>query len=169
VRDRSSVSLGEPRSHRAIAADGTLASEYPPGVPAEPFRFPARNRLVAGLATALVVVEGAERSGSLISARHALGIGRDVFAVPGSVRSPLSHVPHTLIRDGATLIRGVDDLMDDLGMMRLPDRESLPADLTVPERAALDVITEPVLPERIAREIGVGIADVVSLLMQLEM
>ena len=152
-----------------IAAEGTLASEYPPGVPAEPFRFPARNRLVAGLATALVVVEGAERSGSLISARHALGIGRDVFAVPGSVTNPLSHVPHTLIRDGATLIRGVDDLIDDLGMMRLTDREILPVDLTVPERAALDVITEPVLPERIAREIGVGIADVMSLLMRLEM
>lgn len=152
-----------------IAAEGSVASEYPPGVPAEPFRFPARNRLVAALATALVVVEGAERSGSLISARHALGIGRDVFAVPGSVTNPLSYVPHTLIRDGATLIRGVDDLMDDLGLTRDPGRELMPVDLTVPERAALDIITAPVLPERIARDIGVGVADAISLLMRLEM
>jgi DNA processing protein len=152
-----------------IVAEGTLASEYPPGVPAEPFRFPARNRLVAALSTALVVVEGAERSGSLISARHALGIGRDVFAVPGSVTNPLSYVPHTLIRDGAALIRGVDDLMDDLGLLRGADREALPIDLTVPERAALDVITTPVLPERIARDIGIGVPDAISLLMRLEM
>jgi DNA processing protein len=138
-------------------------------VPAEPFRFPARNRLVAALSTALVVVEGAERSGSLISARHALGIGRDVFAVPGSVTNPLSYVPHTLIRDGAALIRGVDDLMDDLGLLRGADREALPIDLTVPERAALDVITTPVLPERIARDIGIGVPDAISLLMRLEM
>lgn len=152
-----------------IAAEGTLASEYPPGVPAEPFRFPARNRLVAALSTALVVVEGAERSGSLISARHALGVGRDVFAVPGSVANPLSFVPHTLIRDGATLIRGVDDLLDDLGMVRPGGREVLPVDLTVPERAALDVITAPVLPGRIACDLGIGVADVISLLMRLEM
>ena len=152
-----------------VAADGTLASEYPPGVPAEPFRFPARNRVVAALSTALVVVEGAERSGSLISARHALSIGRDVFAVPGAITNPLSHVPHTLIREGATLIRGVDDLLADLDMMGEAGREVVPVDLTLAERAALDQITLPVLPERVARELGLSLADVVALLMTLEM
>ena len=91
-------------------------SEYPPGVPAVPRNFPARNRIVAGLARALVVVEGAGKSGSRISVDHALDLGRDVFAVPGPVTSPLAEVPLALIREGATMIRGADDLLDDLGI-----------------------------------------------------
>ena len=71
-----------------IAANGAVVSEYAPGVVAEPFRFPARNRLVAALGRALVVVEGAAGSGSMISVDHALDLGRDVFAVPGPVTSP---------------------------------------------------------------------------------
>ncbi|HZD80766.1 MAG TPA: DNA-processing protein DprA [Actinomycetota bacterium] len=67
-----------------IERTGAIVSEYPPGVPPEPQRFPARNRIIAGLCSALVVVQGRERSGSLISARHALEHGRDVYAVPGA-------------------------------------------------------------------------------------
>jgi DNA processing protein len=82
-----------------MARTATVLSEYPPGVRAEPHRFPARNRIVVGLSRALVVVEGAERSGSMISVGHALGIGREVFAVPGPVSSPLAEVPLRLIRE----------------------------------------------------------------------
>ena len=99
-----------------IAAVGAVVTEYAPGVKAEPFRFPARNRLVAALSRALVVVEGAEGSGSMISVEHALDLGRDVFAVPGTVTNPLAQVPLALIREGATLIRGADDLLADLGL-----------------------------------------------------
>ncbi len=88
-----------------IAERGALISEYPPGQGAEPHHFPARNRLVVALSRAVVVVEGAARSGSRISVDHALDLGRDVFAVPGPVTSPLSETPHEIIRDGATLIR----------------------------------------------------------------
>jgi DNA processing protein len=95
---------------------GAVVSEYPPKVPPEPFRFPARNRIVAGLSVAVVIVEGAHGSGSMITAEHALDVGREVFAVPGPVTSELSHVPHSLIREGATLIRGPDDLLSDLGL-----------------------------------------------------
>ncbi|HVF07029.1 MAG TPA: DNA-processing protein DprA, partial [Actinomycetota bacterium] len=98
-----------------VAAAGAAVSEYAPGVPAEPFRFPARNRLVAALGRALVVVEGAHGSGSMISVDHALDLGREVFAVPGPVTSPLAEIPLALIREGATMIRGADDLLDDLG------------------------------------------------------
>ncbi len=73
-----------------IAAAGAVVSEYAPGVAAEAFRFPARNRLVAALGRALVVIEGAHGSGSMISVDHALDLGREVFAVPGQVTSPLS-------------------------------------------------------------------------------
>ena len=109
-----------PRSNRTLferlVRDAAVVSEYPPGTPAEPFRFPARNRIVAALAAAVIVVEGADGSGSMITAELALDIGRDVLAVPGSITSDLSHVPHQLIRDGATLIRGPDDVLAHLGL-----------------------------------------------------
>src|SRR5205809_6482365 len=84
---------------REVLGSGALVSEYPPGTPAEPFRFPARNRIVAALCRAVVVVEGARGSGSMITADHALDVGREVFAVPGAVSSPLAAVPLELIRD----------------------------------------------------------------------
>jgi DNA processing protein len=98
-----------------IAEAGAVVSEYPPGAVALPLRFPARNRIVAALAEATVVVEGARGSGSLITADFALDMGRPVFAVPGPVTSPLSEVPLALIRDGAGLVRGAEDVLADLG------------------------------------------------------
>ncbi|HEX9123357.1 MAG TPA: DNA-processing protein DprA [Actinomycetota bacterium] len=153
---------------RRIEQEGTIVSEYPPGVPAEPQRFPARNRIIAGLCAALVVVEGRERSGSLISARHALEHGRDVYAVPGAVSNPLSAAPHALIRDGAGLIRHVEDLLSDLELARVLGPAPPPV-LTLVEQAALDAMTGPVLPETVARALGVTVAEVVPLLMQLEL
>ena len=83
-----------PRAHaelaRRIAESGLVVSEYPPGIEPAPWRFPARNRIVAGLARATVVVEARERSGALITADFALELGRDVFAVPGEITSGLS-------------------------------------------------------------------------------
>ncbi|MDP9296262.1 MAG: DNA-processing protein DprA, partial [Actinomycetota bacterium] len=155
-----------------IAAAGALVSEYPPGVPAEPFRFPARNRLVAGLARALVVVEGAAGSGSLITADHALEIGRTVFAVPGVVTNPLTQAPHELIREGATLIRGVGDLLHDLG---LPDvgaeriRAGHVHGLTDAERVALSSVRGSVLPDAVARALDLPLPEAISVLMTLEM
>jgi DNA processing protein len=169
----SGIDVPHPQASRRllerISAVGTIVSEYPPGVPADAFRFPARNRLIAGLASALVVVEGAERSGSLISARHALSIGREVFAVPGAITNPLSAVPNTLIREGATLIRDADDLLGDLHLASSEGRAPIPIDLSLAERAALEAIAGPVLPERIATELGVGIPDAIGLLLTLEM
>jgi DNA processing protein len=152
-----------------IAETGTLVSEYPPGVPPEPYRFPARNRIVAAMCTGLVVVEGAEGSGSLISAEHALDLGRDVFAVPGAITNPLAHVPHVLIREGATLIRGADDLMRDLKLGGGSGQLPLRLELTLAEQAALDLVIGPVLPEKVARGLGVSVPDVLPLLLGLEL
>ena len=150
-----------------ILEEGTLVSEYGPGVPAEPFRFPARNRLVAALGRALVVVEGAGKSGSMISVDHALELGREVFAVPGPVTSELSTVPHALIRDGATLIRGAGDLLDDLGIAaQLAERP--PADLAGADERVWRALAGPELPDAVARKADLSIPDVMSALLRLE-
>ncbi len=151
-----------------IRAAGAVVSEYAPGVVAEPFRFPARNRLVAALARALVVVEGAAGSGSMISVDHALDLGRDVYAVPGPVTSPLAEVPLALIRDGATMIRGADDLLDDLGLARTGSRVP-PSTLTIEERAVYEALGASGFPGSIASALDVPVASVFTSLLSLEL
>jgi DNA processing protein len=153
---------------RRIRATGGVISEYPPGVPPDPWNFPARNRIVAGLCCATVVVEGADGSGSMITAEHAMEFGRDVFAVPGPVNSPLATVPLRLIRDGATMIRGAEDLLGDLGLEVVPERVE-PADLSDAERGVIDRLVEPTLPDRVAAELGCEVPEVVRVLMRLEL
>ena len=135
-------------------------SEYAPGVPAEPYRFPARNRIVVALSSALVVVEGAALSGSRISVDHALELGRDVFAVPGPVTSPLAEVPLALIRDGATMIRGADDLLDDLGLVAPVQAEPVepPIDLPEDERLVWTSLLESSLPDTVANAIPMSLS-----------
>ena len=99
---------------RQIAARGTLVSEYPLGTPARSEHFPARNRIIVGLSDAVIVVEGGFRSGALITARIANEAGRRVFAVPGSPRNAVAVGPNELIRAGATLVTGPDQVFEDL-------------------------------------------------------
>jgi DNA processing protein len=171
----SGIDEAYPRTSRTlierIAAEQTLVSEYAPGTPAEPHRFPARNRIIAGLASALVVVEGAPGSGSRISVDHALDLGREVFAVPGPVTSPLAEVPLAMIRDGATMIRGADDLLEDLGIRVSPGRtrSPIPPGLSDDERRAWDALEGTALPDLVAREIGRSIPDAVAILIGLEL
>jgi DNA processing protein len=97
-----------------IAAQGAIVSEFPFGSPAHPQNFPIRNRTVSGLSEAVVVVEGKQYSGSLITARLALDQGREVFAVPGNITSPLSFGPNLLLKQGAQLVQSADDILDGL-------------------------------------------------------
>jgi len=109
-----------PASHRelarGIAESGLIVSEYAPGVEPAPWRFPARNRIIAGLAAATVVVEARERSGALITADLALEEGREVFAVPGEIMSSLSKGANALLRLGATPLTAVSDVLEHFGL-----------------------------------------------------
>jgi DNA processing protein len=152
-----------------ILERGTIVSEYPPGVPPDGFRFPARNRIVAALCRAVVVVEGTNRSGSLISAEHALELGREVFAVPGAVTNPLAEVPHRLIREGAGLIRGPDDLLGDIGIDAAAQVSFGDLELPEPERSALGAVRGSVVPDRVAAELGIPVPEALSVLLRLEL
>jgi len=153
---------------RILEAGGTLVAEYPPGVPPHARNFPARNRLIAAISTAVVVVEGVDKSGSRITADHALDLGRDVYAVPGPVTSPLSATPHALIREGAVLVRDLDDVLQGLGVTARLATEPPPA-LEGVERAAWDALEVPALPDIIARKLGVSIPEAVDVLTRLEL
>jgi DNA processing protein len=177
----SGIDIAYPKRSRAlldrILETGTVVSEYPPGVPAQPFRFPARNRLVAAISDAVLIVEGAEGSGSLITADFALDLGRPVFAVPGPVTSPLSEVPLALIRDGAGLVRNGEDLLVDLGRLDPPPARGLsagtlsgrlPDGLTETERRVAEAIAGPTLPEVLATDLGCSLAEVLTAVVGLE-
>jgi DNA processing protein len=172
------------RMLESITKQGAVLSEYPPGMPAEPFRFPARNRLVAALSRAVVVVEGAPGSGSLITAEHALDLGRDVFAVPGSVHSELAAVPLALIREGAGLIRCPEDLLSDLGFgspagsSRTEHGDGSkfgwagsrpPPGLSGDEAAVWVELGDSVDPGALAGRLGMPVAMVTSILVSLEL
>jgi DNA processing protein len=167
------VDIAYPATHRGllgeIAARGSIVSEYPPGTPPQPHRFPARNRLVAAMARATVVVEGADGSGSMITVDQAQDCGRDVLAVPGAVTSPLSGVPNELIRSGAALVRDAADVLAELGLgeggasVATPD---LPPGLA---RVLGALGGAPEAPEALAARAGGPLSDVLVALLELEM
>ncbi|MGU7783352.1 DNA-processing protein DprA [Burkholderia sp. PU8-34] len=104
-----------PLAHE-IAAHGVIVSEWPLGTPARAWHFPQRNRVIAALVSGALVVEAAPRSGSLITARLANEMGRDVFAMPGSIHAPLAQGCHALIRDGAKLTATPEDVLEEYGL-----------------------------------------------------
>lgn len=114
-----------PARHRALherlrGPGGLLLSEHPPGTKPHPAFFPRRNRIVTGLSRGVLVVEAAERSGSLVSARLAGEQSREVFAVPGSIHNPQARGCLGLLRDGAVLVRDVDDILAELPAWSAP-------------------------------------------------
>jgi DNA processing protein len=160
-----------PRSHAALAErireDGAVVSEYPPGVEPAPWRFPARNRIIAGLCLATVVVEARERSGALITTDFALELGRDVFAVPGEITSALSAGTNDLLRQGAAPLTRVGDVFAALGLEPEP-----PPRLQVSEPAAsvLALLAdEACAADELARLAGRPSAEVAVMLVELEL
>ena len=118
------------RLARSITNCGALVSEYPPGTKPDRFNFPERNRIISGLSRGVIVVEAGERSGTMITVNSALDQGREVFAVPGEVTRSTSFGTNRLLKEGASLVTSVDDVLEVLGISvkkqtasRLPDVE----------------------------------------------
>jgi DNA processing protein len=161
-----------PRAHAALAQRvaevGLLVSEYPPGVAPAPWRFPARNRIVAGLCAATLVVEARERSGALITADLALEEGRDVLAVPGEITSSLSCGTNALIRLGAIPVAGPDDVLEAIGLARPepapPSLQDGPSALVL---SALEA--GAATADEVARGTGLTAAAVAAALTELEL
>ena len=155
-----------PASHRDLARRicerGLVVSEYGPGVEPAPWRFPARNRIVAGLATATVVVEARERSGALITADFALEEGREVFAVPGEITSALSAGANALLRQGATALTSSGDVLEALGV-----EQAAPAEPPGEARALLALL--PASADELVRATGRDAGELAGLLCELEL
>jgi DNA processing protein len=153
--------------YAAIAERGALVSEFALGTPPIAFNFPRRNRLISGLARGVLVVEAAISSGSLITARLAAEQGRDVFAVPGSIHSPLSKGCHALIKEGAKLVESTTDLFDEFRMPAPPrnSSESLHRTHILLDHLGHDPCDVNTLCERS----GLTAANVSAMLLELEL
>ncbi len=171
--------LVHPPSHRRlferVVTDGLVVSEFLPGTLPLPHHFPRRNRLIAALSRAVVVVEATRKSGALITVEHALDIGRDVFAVPGAVGRPQSEGVHALIREGAGLVTSARDVLVGTGLESAlselhAGNQVMPPGLDAPERAMWDVLeSDPHHIDVLARRAGLDVATASAALSVMEL
>ncbi len=162
-----------------IVENGAIVSEFIPGTRPRKENFPRRNRVISGLAVGVLVVEAAKRSGSLITARFAMEQGKEVFAIPGSIKNPQTKGCHTLIREGARLVESVEDIVEELGPMfavLVPaenDRsseEKLNHESGTQHRLVMDILGyDPVSVDQIVERTGLTASDVSSILLELEL
>ncbi len=167
-----------PQKHQGLADEiceqGLILSEFPLGTPALAWHFPRRNRIVTGLSLGVLVVEARRRSGSMISARLAAEQGREVFVLPGSVRSIQSSGCHELIRDGATLVENVEQVLQDLGNLAACHVSMTPETgspgLSRRHQAVVNCLgAEPVLLDELSEVLAMDIPELVTVLVELEM
>ncbi len=169
-----------PRRHQKlgqeISSRGLLISEYSLGTPVLPQNFPRRNRIIAGLSLGCLVVEAALQSGSLITARLASEAGREVFAIPGSIHSPLSHGCHALIRQGAKLVERIEDVLEELqiqpgaGALKTSSSAGAAPNLSREQAQILQLMGfESVSLDGLAQRGGWSVADLSGHLLELEL
>lgn len=151
-----------------IAQNGVIISEFPPGTQPRPANFPLRNRIISGLSLATVVVEAGEQSGALITADCALEQGREVFAVPGSINSPLSRGTHRLLKEGAAMAESAEDILLALGMAAPQKPQAL---LLTPlqERILSAMEFETVHFDDLISRLGLAAAELSAVLAELEL
>ena len=152
----------------ALARDGCVVTEFPLGMPPLAGNFPRRNRLISGLARGVLVVEAAEESGSLITARFAADQSRDVFAIPGSIHSPLAKGCHKLIKEGAKLVESAQDLLVELGLAEHVAGEGA-ADGECDDAVLVAMGFAPTTIDRLARSTGTAVGAIGAELTRLEL
>jgi DNA processing protein len=160
-------------AHR-LANQGCIVSEYPLKTPGLAANFPRRNRLISGLSRAVLVVEAAAQSGSLITARTAADQGRDVFAIPGSIHSPLSKGCHLLIKQGAKLVESAQDILEELGQSSSEASHSatapaMPAAGTEPGIVLEALGHDPASADQLGERTGLSAASIAAALLELEL
>jgi DNA processing protein len=158
----------------AISAQGAVMTEFPMGMPASPENFPRRNRLISGLSLGVVVIEAAEKSGSLITATTALDQGKEVFAVPGPIHSELSKGTHALIKSGAKLVEKASDVLEELEGHFYSTQKHLPTpaavELEPDEKKIYDIISLlPLHLDDISSRLSLPSQRCLELLLQLEL
>jgi DNA processing protein len=167
-----------PACHKQLATDiiatGAIISEFPPGTVAKANHFPRRNRIISGLSQGLLVVEAAQQSGSLISARMALEQNREVFAIPGSIHNPLARGCNALIREGAKLVETTEHILEELGQYNQPHNK-IPA---VQSQSLLDleqqkllnlILYSPTSVDNLVSQTGQSVEIIASMLLLLEL
>ena len=159
-----------------IIENGCIVSEYPPGMPAVPGNFPARNRIIAGLSKMVVVVEAGKKSGTLITADMALDYGRDVYVVPGNVTSALSYGTNALIKQGCPIITEGSDILMALGITYKEEekekfKRKTAENISVEEKEVFDLIEDgtPIPAEALCRRLHKDIQEVQYILSLLEL
>lgn len=162
---KSHTSLG----YKIIETGGAVLSEYPNGTPAQPWQFLARNRIVSGLADAVVIVEAAEKSGTLSTANHALDQGKEVYAVPGNITSPLSSGCNNLIKNGAVPLLSPEELINYLLPNREQNQVSLFKGKNNEENLILDLLkNSPLNTEQLVKKSNIPIDTLNQALTMLE-
>jgi len=159
--------------HRRIITEGLLLSEFPLGTPAKAGNFPRRNRIISGLSRGVLIIEARQKSGTMITANLALQQGKEVWAVPGSIFSPLSEGPNNLIASGATPVRSAEDILDSLGIISPtpPAEQSPPAQpLSELQQQICDFLsTDPIYVDELAAHFGKKSHELFPELLHLEL
>jgi DNA processing protein len=173
----SGLDIVSPRSNQYLAdkiikSHGALISEYPLGYPPQKSSFPNRNRIISGMARAVLIVEGLAKSGTIHTAKHATEQGREVFCVPGQITSPMSQAPHFLIQNGAKIAFSPADILRELDLQMKVDYDEMEKILpsSKEEEVLLSIISsEPLHLDEVARISGLKVSDISARLTMMEM
>ena len=148
---------------------GALISEFEPNMKAAPYTFPKRNRIIAGMSKAVLIVEATPKSGTLITARLAMEYNRDVMTVPGSIYSNSSHGPHMLIKNGAALIESGKDIVQVLGFTEEMSKKPKTENLSEVENSIIKALSSPASKEELIESLKIPITALNITLSALEL